>query len=126
MQNSTSTNGIFDRPEVLTKAAIRAADSLGLAHGQLSATLGLSSSTLSRMRAGVCNLQPSTKSWEQAVLLVRLFQGLDRALDNDEQAAIEWMVNQNHDLKGRPVDLVAQTSGLARIVDYIEGYNARA
>lgn len=122
---STSNKSAFDRSEVLTKATIRAADALGLTSRQLSTALGLSPSTLSSTRSGVYSFQPNTTPWQRAVLLVRLWEGLDRALASDGQAVRAWMVNQNLELGGKPVDLIAQVSGCARVVAYVEGYNSR-
>jgi hypothetical protein len=126
MPNSASTNGTFDRAEAITKAAVRAADALGLNQSKLSAALGLSPLTLRRIRSGVYSLQPGTKSWDMALLLVRLFHGLDRELAGDEQSVRTWMMNLNLELDGTPVDLIAQRDGLARVVAYVEGYNSRS
>lgn len=125
MRNSTFTNSTSDRPEVLTTATIRAATALGLTHRQLCATLGLSSPTVSGMRSGARRLQPDTRQWERAVLLVRLLEGVDRVLASDEQAIRAWMVHHNLELGGRPVDMIAEHSGFPQVVAYVESYNSR-
>jgi Antitoxin Xre-like helix-turn-helix domain len=52
---------------VLTKATLRAVAQLGLTSKALSAVIGLSEATVSRMRSGDYTLQPGQKSFEPAV-----------------------------------------------------------
>lgn len=114
-----------DRNVVLTKAVIRAAEFLGLKRNQLAATIGLSAATLSRMYAGDYLLDPKSKNWELAALLVRLYRGLDAIMAGDERSLQAWMRNPNADLNEAPINLVGQVAGLASIVAYVDAYRAR-
>src|SRR3546814_8480718 len=64
--------------EVITKAVLRAADSLGLPNKVLANVLGLSEATISRMCNGAYLLQRGQKPFGLAALLVRLYRSLDR------------------------------------------------
>jgi hypothetical protein len=119
------TQSAPERSAVLTKAVIRAAEFLGLKRNQLAATLGLSAATLSRMYAGDYLLDPKSKTWELAALLVRLYRGLDAIMASDERSLQAWMRNPNADLNETPIDLVSQVAGLASVVAYVDAHRAR-
>ncbi|WP_018234237.1 MbcA/ParS/Xre antitoxin family protein [Thioalkalivibrio thiocyanodenitrificans] len=113
------------RAQVLTKAVLRAADLLGLKRSQLGAAIGLSPATLSRMHAGKYQLDPGDKSWELALLLVRLYRGLDALMGGDERSLQAWMRNPNKDLHEAPVNMIGQVADLARLVAYVDAHRAR-
>nr|WP_026186480.1 antitoxin Xre-like helix-turn-helix domain-containing protein [Thioalkalivibrio thiocyanodenitrificans] len=113
------------RAQALTKAVIRSADLLGLKRAQLSATIGLSLATLSRMYAGQYHLNPKHKSWELAVLLVRLYRGLDALMAGDEHALQAWMRNLNADLHEAPINLIGRVADLAQLVACVDAQRAR-
>jgi hypothetical protein len=114
-----------DQTAVLTKSTLRAAELLGLRRAQLAGAIGLSPATLSRMYTGKVTLDPSTKSWELATLVVRLYRGLDASLAGDEDARQAWMRNPNTDLRDTPVNLVGKVTGLAHLVAYVDANRAR-
>lgn len=114
-----------ERNVVLTKAVIRAAEYLGLKRNQLAATIGLSAATLSRMYAGDYLLDPKSKNWELAALLVRLYRGLDAIMAGDERSLQAWMRHPNADLNEAPINLVNQVAGLVSVVAYVDAYRAR-
>lgn len=119
------TESAPERSAVLTKSVIRAAEFLGLKRNQLAASLGLSAATLSRMYAGDYLLDPKSKNWELAALLVRLYRGLDAIMAGDERSLQAWMRNPNTDLNDAPINLVSQVAGLASVVTYVDACRAR-
>lgn len=108
-----------DAPAVLSKAVIRAADRLGIARVLLARTLGVSPATITRLCAGDYQLDPGRKEWELAVLFVRAFRSLD-SIVGDEATARAWLRSENRGLNGKPVDLIARTEGLVRVVHYLD------
>jgi DNA-binding XRE family transcriptional regulator len=114
-----------DRPVVVSKAVSRAAGLLGLTNAALARTIGVSEATASRLRAGNYVLEPGTKSYELALLLVRLFRGLDAVVGGDEASLRSWMVTVNRALRGVPRDLVQTVTGLVTAVDYVDAARAR-
>lgn len=86
-----SSSSLKNRPKVLGKAVLRAADVLGIEPPRLTNVLGVSISSISRLSRGVYSLKSNKKSWELAVLVVRLYQGLESIMAGDEIAMRSWM-----------------------------------
>lgn len=109
---------------VITKAAVRAAERLGLTARVLSAVIGVSEATVSRLRRRDVLLERGTKPFELAVLLVRLFRSLDAITGGDEGVARAWMTAENTALGGRPVDRIVSISGLVDVLAYLDARRA--
>ena len=109
---------------VLTKAAVNAADRLGLTARLLSAVIGVSEATVSRLKRQDVLLERSTKPFELAVLLVRLFRSLDAITGGDETVARAWMSAENSALRARPVDRIVSISGLVDVLAYLDARRA--
>lgn len=111
---------------VVTKAAFRAANRLGLSSRALARCLGVSEATASRIRHGTYTLEPDSKPFELAVLLIRVFRSLDAIVGGDAEVAKAWMRNDNRALQGVPKDLVTSVSGLTHVLAYLDARRARA
>lgn len=109
---------------VVTRAAVRAADRLGVTARTLAAVLGVSEATMSRMRRGAFDLVPGSKPFELAVLFVRLFRSLDAIVGGDEAVAAAWMGNPNTVLGGRPVEKIQTIPGLVDVIAYLDARRA--
>lgn len=108
-----------DPSAVLTKAVARAAERLEISRALLARVLGVSPPTITRLYGGDYKLDERRKEWEFALLFVRVFRSLD-SLVGDEQTARKWLQSENRGLGGRPVDLIAHTEGLVRVVHYLD------
>jgi uncharacterized protein (DUF2384 family) len=104
---------------VLSKAVTRAADHLHIPRSLLAKVLGISAATVSRLYAGAYQLDEKRKEWELAVLFVRAFRSLD-SIVGEQETACKWLASNNRGLNGRPVDLIANTEGLVRVVHYLD------
>jgi len=110
---------------VLSKAAVRAARLLDLSQRDVSAALGVSEATASRLFAGKYLLSPErSKEWELARLLVRIFRSLD-ALWGHEETARTWLASTNLALAARPKDLLRSVEGMVRVVTYLDAARGR-
>jgi hypothetical protein len=109
---------------VLSKAALRAADYLGLPNAVLAQILGLSESSISRMRAGRYALSRSGKEFELAQLFVRTFRSLDAITGGDDRAARSWLGTDNLALRAKPVELMKTVRGLVATADYVDSRRA--
>ena len=103
---------------VLSKAFIRAGESLGLDDTDLSAVLGEQVSTVLRLRNGHEQLKPSTEAWSQAMFMVELYQSLLAVAGNEQNAKV-WLSSMNRGLSGRPRDLIACQKRLEQAVQYL-------
>ncbi len=109
---------------VITKAAVNAADRLGLNARTLSAVLGVSEATVSRMKRQDYLLERGSKSFELAVLLVRLFRSLDAIVGGDETGARQWLRNANTALGATPLEKIVSISGLTDVLAYLDARRA--
>ena len=108
-----------DAARVLSKAVVRAAERVGVSRQLLGKVLGVSPATISRLHGGAYQLDPGRKEWEFALLLVRAFRSLD-SIVGDEATARRWLASDNRGLNGRPLELLASTEGLVRVVQYLD------
>ena len=122
---ATKNASFAERSAVVGKAVSRAADLLGLSNAALARTIGVSEATASRLRAGAYAIEPGTKPYELALLLIRLFRGLDAVVGGDEASLRSWMAAANRALGGVPRDLVQTVTGLVAAVDYVDAARAR-
>ncbi len=113
-----------DEAAVVTKAALRAAARLGLPNRVLAGILGVSEATVSRMGSGSYLLKPGDKTFELAVLFLRLFRALDAIVAGDAAAGRAWLQNENTTLGAVPVTLIASVSGLVNVVGYLDARRA--
>lgn len=109
---------------VLTKAALRAADRLGLSGRQLAEIVGVSEATVSRWKRGESLLEQGSKPFELAGLLVRTFRSLDAITGGDEAVARRWLQAPNTALAARPVERMAQVQGLVDVTTYLDARRA--
>lgn len=110
---------------LVATAVQRIAEFWNLTNEGLGEILGLSGSTVSRLRSGSWHFQPGTKSFELAQYLLRLFRSLDALLGSDDQAARSWLASDNHELGGKPIELIRTIRGLSDVADYVDDYRAR-
>jgi hypothetical protein len=122
---ATRSASSAERSAVVGKAVSRAADLLGLSNAALARAIGVSEATASRLRAGAYAIEPGTKPYELALLLIRLFRGLDAVVGGDEASLRSWMAAANRALGGVPRDLVQTVTGLVAAVDYVDAARAR-
>jgi transcriptional regulator with XRE-family HTH domain len=108
---------------VLGKAVARAAERLGVSKSLLAKVLGVSPPTVTRLYNGSYQLDPARKEWDFALLFVRVFRSLD-AIVGDEATARKWLLSDNLGLQAKPVDLIRQTEGLVRVVQYLDASRA--
>ena len=109
----------LDASATLSKAVIRTAERLHLSKTELAKVLGLSPPTITRLHSGHYVLEEKRKEWEFALLLNRVFRSLDSILAN-EQAIRQWLNSNNLALGGKPIELIQQTEGLVRVIQYLD------
>lgn len=113
-----------DASLTLSKAVTRAAEHLGITRALLARIIGVSAPTVTRLCSGSYRLDERRKEWEFALLFVRAFRSLD-SIVGDEQAARAWLSSENRALNARPIDLMRQTEGLVRVVQYLDASRSR-
>ena len=112
------------RRAVLTKAALRAAERLGLSGRQLAEIVGVSEATVSRLKRGEAMLEDGSKPFQLAALLVRAFRSLDAITGGDEAVARAWLTAPNRALAARPLERMITVQELADVVAYLDARRA--
>jgi len=109
------------RSVVLTKATMRVAEQLDLGQGALAKVLGISAPTVSRMFKGKWLIsQKDGKTWELAVMLVRVFRSLGAMVGGNEEHVKEWFHADNAHLGGVPATLASTIEGLTDVARYLD------
>jgi hypothetical protein len=76
------------------------------------------------MRAGDYALQPRQKSFELALLFVRLARSLDAIVGGDDAVAGAWLRNPNSALSDAPLALIQTVPGLMNVLQYLDARRA--
>ena len=113
-----------DPATVVTKAALNAALRLGLSARDLAQVTGVSEASMSRMRNKKLTYMPGSKSYELAVLFIRLFRSLDAVTGGDEATARAWLRNPNTILGRTPLEAMQEISGLTGVIAYLDARRA--
>ncbi len=109
---------------VLTKAALRAAEQLGMTNKSFANVIGVSEATVSRMRSGNYTLQRGQKPFELAILFVRFYRSLDAIVGGDQWVASAWLKNRNAALDSEPLTLIQTVPGLMNAIHYLDARRA--
>ena len=105
---------------VLAKGLVRAAAGLGLLQGEVAAILGSSAASVSRTFAGQRPVDPGSAEGRHALLLVRVFRGLDALVGGDAEKARLWLRAANRHLGAAPIRLLSSTQGLVHVAEYLD------
>lgn len=114
----------YAQGRVVTKAAVAAAERLGLNAARMADILGLSAPTVSRMKRQDFILEPGSKSFELAVLFIRVFRSLDAIVGGDEAVARAWLRNENDALMAVPAEKLTSITGLLDVLTYLDARRA--
>src|SRR5579862_7726336 len=109
---------------VLAKAALNAAERLGLRNRHLALIIGSSEASVSRLQHGR-GLDPESKEGELALLFLRLFRSLDALVGGDDAKAREWLHTDNEHVAGVPAERIRTVEGLVDVVQYLDAMRGR-
>ena len=109
---------------VVTKATLRAAERLGLQDAALARVVGVSPSSVSRLRAGRA-IRAAQKEGELALLFLRLYRSLDALLGGDAEGCRRWLRGENAHLGGVPLQLIQTVAGLVSVGQYLDAMRGK-
>ena len=116
----------IDDGAVLTRALLKAADLLQMSQGEVSQVIGVSGSTISRMKDGSAQLEDESKPFQLAALFLRAWRSLDAIVGSHDEPARTWLRSPNAGLAdARPIDLMMRPEGLVRVCDYLDSRRGR-
>jgi len=117
---------LADRARVLTVALVETARRLKLRSTELTAIIGVSQPTASRLLNGKFLLADGAKSWELAAHLVRLYRSLSSLVGGDDELARSWLRSANQAFGGNsPLESLGRVEGLVHACDYLDAHRAR-
>jgi transcriptional regulator with XRE-family HTH domain len=111
--------------DVLSKAAIRAADRLRLTQGELGTIIGVSAAAVSRAVNGG-RLPDTPKTMELATLFIRVYRSLDAIVGGEDAVAGAWLRNPNSALGVNPLEAMKTIPGLIATLAYLDARRALA
>ena len=111
---------------LVTGALLKAADLVGLRAKELAPIIGVSESGLSRMRSGNAVLQPGTKGFELALLVLRVLRSAAALFHSDFIYVGAWLRAEHDDLTPTPLACMRSVTGLIEVADHLDYYRGRA
>lgn len=110
---------------VLTKALLKLAAHYDLNGKTLSAIIGLSEASITRLHQQKSLLNPASKEGEVALLLIRLYRGLNALVGNNYEKARLWLNAPNQYFRDKPIELIKSITGLVEVVNYIDAMRGK-
>ncbi|MRG54292.1 DUF2384 domain-containing protein [Phyllobacterium sp. SYP-B3895] len=115
---------IPDRTAVVSKALLRSSELLGLTAKELAHIVGLSEPSISRLKRSLDGAPLTGKSYELALLFIRLYRSLDAIVGGDDAVARSWMRTDNTILGGKPLNRIKTIDGLTHVLAYLDARRA--
>lgn len=109
-----------DDPRRLSQAVLQITQMLGLYQAELARILGLQCADIGRLANGRWCLEPGSRAWDQARLLVRLQQRLYTLRQGDGAAMVHWLHVDLPEWAMSPHRLLVDEGGLPALLDYLE------
>lgn len=113
-----------DKGSVIGKATVRAADLLAVSGRELSQIVGPSQSTWSRIRKSGEPLR-NHKEQDLALLFLRIFRSVDALVGGDSRKAQSWLRAENRHLRGVPLELMKNPTGLVHVAEYLDAMRGK-
>lgn len=117
---SVKADPIASEQRVLGRAAVRAADRLGLSQAELAEVIGRDRTTISRR-----GIDPDSKAGELALMLIRCYRSLAVLVDDDPAQVRHWMGVENRHTGGVPIEQIRSIAGLVTVVQYLDAIRGR-
>lgn len=113
------------KSSVVTKAFLRSVNLLEMSRADVSALLGVSEASLTRLYQGGRVIDLATKEGEIAVYFLRLYRSLDTLFGGNAVNAIQWFKSRNSHLGGVPLELVKSIGGLVEVAGYLDSMRGK-
>jgi len=113
-----------DPANVLGKAVLETADFLGLPAEVLGNIIGRDRTSITRLKKNPV-IDPTSKTGELALLLIRVYRGLFAILGGNQAAMREWLRQNNLSLQGQPLNRIQSVVGLTSTVNYVDAMRGK-
>ncbi|MDX2347051.1 MAG: DUF2384 domain-containing protein [Legionella sp.] len=114
-----------NKAQTLTKALLRMADFLKLSGKDLSALIGISESSATRLHQGKKFITPDSKEGELAILLLRIYRSLNALVGNHHEKARAWLQSHNAYFNNKPIETMKTVQGLVLVLNYLDAIRGK-
>lgn len=126
MSIALKPNPLSDRSRVLSTAVVEAARRLGLGSTDLTAIIGTSQPSASRLLNGKYFISEGSKTWELSAHFIRLYRSVSSLVGGNDELARSWLKSGNQAFDNRhPLDVVKRVDGLLHVCEYLDAHRAR-
>ncbi len=126
MSLALKPNPLSDRSRVLSTAVVEAARRLGLGSTDLTAIIGTSQPSASRLLNGKYFIPEGSKTWELSAHFIRLYRSVSSLVGGNDELARSWLKSGNQAFDNRhPLDVVKRVDGLLHVCEYLDAHRAR-
>ena len=115
----------ISKDQVLSKALIRASDSLGISRQELCAVTGMSEATLSRLYDHKRFIHTDSKEGELSLLFLRAYRSLDALFGGNPEQCRDWLRAYNSHLNEVPINLIKTIQGLNEVTIYLDAVRGK-
>jgi DNA-binding XRE family transcriptional regulator len=109
---------------VLAKALLNTSEQLGLTQQELARVIGLHRTGITRLKKSI-SLDPSSKSGELALCLIRAARALYALSGGDKDWIEHFMRSRNRMTGGVPAEQVQSIQGLMRVLQYLDAIRGK-
>lgn len=125
MKSPALNTTAHEKEQALTKAVINMAHFYGLTGKDLSAIIGMSEASTTRLHQGKKVLSPYTKEGEMALLLLRVYRSLNVLVGNNHEKAKAWLTSTNRHFDLTPIEKLKTVCGLVDVVNYLDAMRGK-
>lgn len=126
MSIALKPNPITERSRVLSTAVVEAARRLGLGSTDLTAIIGTSQPSASRLLNGKYFIPEGSKTWELSAHFIRLYRSVSSLVGGNDELARSWLKSANQAFDNRhPLEVVKRVDGLLHVCEYLDAHRAR-
>ena len=120
-----SANKVHQQEVVLTKSILKLISFFDFTGKELGEIIGISEATASRLHQGKKLLSPHTKEGELALLLIRIYRGLNALVGNHHDKAKTWLNSHNHYFQNKPINAMKTVPGLVAVLNYLDAMRGK-
>jgi len=106
--------------DLVTNGIRRAIEDLRLTGGDVARITGISEASVSRLRKGNWKFQEGSKSYELALMLLRVHLTLKSVVRNNVGRMRDWLKAHNDALGSAPIALLTRIQGLVKVLRHLE------
>ena len=126
MSAALKPDPLSDRSRVLSTAVVEAARRLGLGSTDLTAIIGTSQPSASRLLNGKYFIPEGSKTWELSAHFIRLYRSVSSLVGGNDELARSWLKSGNQAFDNRhPLEVVKRVDSLLHVCEYLDAHRAR-